>query len=830
MRQLGGSQGFGLGVIARALRALWLLSICLCLTIPASAQEGGGAATPGADTVVGTGATVGSIDQTAWQQSVARAEAALAAGRSDSALEGLRADLVRWREAFTEDQSTNAQRIATLSRQLDVLGVAPEDGSESEDIAARRQVLTEQLARLMAPVLAAEEGHSLASGLIAEIDATLRARQTDALVSLGPSPLNPVHWPQALADLTAGAGAEWALLRDNLNTPRLQSRFRENLLLIVPMVLLGLVLVLRGRIWAGGLVRRLRRLPGPMGQVWSFVISLAKVLVPWAGLWLLTQALLQSGFLTGALSAFWSQLPIWGAVVFATRWLCDRLLPDAPGVAIFDLPQDRRRDLRQLAIGLAASVILGLILLRWAEATALSSEARAVIGLAPILLASLFLARMARMVRAHLAPKIEAATDVVPFRQRVAVILCSALLILSAVGPLLAAIGYLNAAEALIYPAATTLAILALLFALQFFVEQAYALATRSEGDPGEALVPALIGVAMVAAALPLLALVWGMRSTDLTEIWSRFLEGLQIGDTRISPSDFLSFAVLFAIGYVITRMLQGALRSSVLPKTRIDQGGQTAIVSGIGYVGITIAAFIAISGAGLDLSSIAIVAGALSVGIGFGLQTIVSNFVSGIILLIERPISEGDWIEVGGQMGYVRDISVRSTRIETFDRTDVIVPNADLVSGTVTNYTRGNTVGRIILTVGVAYGTDTKRVDHILRDIAEAHPMVLAQPAPAVLFQGFGADSLDFEIRAILRDVNWSLTVRSELNHAIAARFAEEGIEIPFAQRDIWLRNPEALRADPTDPTDPPPADQGDRSGDATRPPAPNTPTDIKE
>ncbi|HKK97532.1 MAG TPA: mechanosensitive ion channel domain-containing protein, partial [Marivita sp.] len=535
--------------------------------------------------------------------------------------------------------------------------------------------------------------------------------------------------------------------------------------------------------------------------VWTFLLSLLRVALPVAGLALVAQAGRLSGLLGPRGIELALMMPVFLFIVLFTRWLAAQRFTHDEDQQAVALAPERRTEARFYANTLGWLFALNFLVVNVSEFDSWSDVAVSVILLPIHIVTGLLLFRLGQIL-SKVGPLQPTEDDLVEgaepsnFPARLARLAGKGAMIIGVVGPILSAIGYLNVAQAMIFPAVLSLGLFGIVLTLQGFVKDVYHLVTGRDLDKAESLVPVFTGIFLTIGSLPILALIWGARDTDLTELWARFQAGFSFGETRISPTDFLTFAVVFGIGYAATRLLQGGLRGSVLPKTGIDKGGQTAIVSGTGYVGIFLAAVIAITAAGIDLSALAIVAGALSGGIGFGLQNIVQNFVSGIILLVERPIAEGDWIEVGGHMGTVRDISVRSTRIETFDRTDVIIPNADFVSNSVTNYTRGNSIGRLIVDVGVAYGTDTRKVSDILYKIARDHEMVLMNPEPFVYFKGFGADSLDFDVRVILRDVTQMLVVRTELNHQINEAFAAEGIEIPFAQRDVWLRNPEALSA----------------------------------
>ncbi|MFD2174785.1 DUF3772 domain-containing protein [Rhodobacter lacus] len=809
------------------LRAL-ALTLALVLAVPAMAE-------------------ISASDIKAFTKVSQKVEDAVAeAAASESTLSEMRAEMVKWRTTFTAEQDANADQIATVKSQIAALGPAPEEGAtEDALIAKRRTELTEQLAKLQAPGITATEAASRADSIIRTIDKLVRERQADKLLRLSPSVANPVNWPAA-ASLVRWMGA-WIYdeTRWRFTQPVNYDELRTNAPLIIGLVLAALVLLARGRRWMMRATDFLLGKTAMRGRnLISGLVSLGQVVLPVLGANLLVIAIDQTSLFGPILSELFRDAPVFLFTVLMAWWLGARIFPARPGVeSTLSLGEDGRAEGRIHAVSLGFAFAAHQLLLLWvaphaedflgatsdlaadqAQAVAERADAALSVLQAPLqIFAAVGLFRMGQLLRRKVMTTTEG--DDGAFRRQLMRWLGTALLLIALAAPVLGVIGYVSAADALIWPAVASLGLFAAVATVQAFLAELYVTLARGEEVRRDALLPVLGGFLIALASLPLLALIWGARIEDLLELWTSFQNGVAVGGVRISPTSFITFAVVFGIGYALTRLLQGALKSTILPKTSLDKGGQNAITSGIGYVGLASAALVAISTAGIDLSSLAIVAGALSVGIGFGLQTIVQNFVSGIILLIERPISEGDWIEVGGYQGIVKAISVRSTVVETFDRTDVIVPNADLISGSVTNWTRGNKTGRLVVPVGVSYGTDTRKVEKILAEIAQAHPLVMMTPAPFALFMGFGADSMDFEIRAILSDVNFKLRVLSEMNHQIAERFAAEGIEIPFAQRDIWIRNPETLQpeAGPRCRPCPPPEARGEEAcAVAPEPPEP--------
>ena len=294
--------------------------------------------------------------------------------------------------------------------------------------------------------------------------------------------------------------------------------------------------------------------------------------------------------------------------------------------------------------------------------------------------------------------------------------------------------------------------------------------------------VVALIGVGIVLE-------VWRVYDTPWEAIEAILSWGVAIGGVRVSVGLCLGAGLLLYASVVISWGLQGVLERQVYPRRGVDTGTGISINRLVHYGLVLVGFMLALSTLGVELRNVTILAGAFGIGIGFGLQNIVNNFVSGLILLFERPVKVGDVIQVGDQRAVVRKLGLRATVVQTFDRSEVIVPNSELVSSRVINWTLSDRTVRVVVPVGVAYGSDVPRVMGILEEVARGHPSVRTDPEPQVLFVGFGDSSLDFEVRVWINNLDERLQVMSDLHREIERRFTEAGVEIPFPQRDLHLR-----------------------------------------
>ncbi|KPK86456.1 MAG: hypothetical protein AMS27_04965 [Bacteroides sp. SM23_62_1] len=299
--------------------------------------------------------------------------------------------------------------------------------------------------------------------------------------------------------------------------------------------------------------------------------------------------------------------------------------------------------------------------------------------------------------------------------------------------------------------------------------------------------------------------ILWLIFTLRFFSVWDNVYSGtktvltysLTIGAVGISLLNIIIFFFIIWLTLLLSRLIRVIVEGEVTTRVKLRRGVPAAVSLILRIAVITIGFLLAVGAAGVEMSKLAILLGAFGVGIGFGLQNIFNNLISGIILAFERPINEGDIIEVSGYWGTVQQIGIRATTIRTFDGAEVVVPNGNLISSELTNWTLTDQQRRVEVKVGVKYGTSPEQVLQILRDVAETHPETLKDPKPLPLFTEFGDSSLNFRLLVWIPNADERLRIQSELSVAVNMELKKAGIEIPFPQRDLHLKSVDASLTD---------------------------------
>ena len=714
----------------------------------------------------------------------------------ENTLKTLRASLARQRAAAFEVIENGSVIVRSLEAELSALGPIPDDGSsEPAAIAEERAQLREALAIARRPIIDARQTFERSEVLIHEVDRILRERGFDTLLRRLPTPMNPVSWITGANELSTLTIAQSAAVRKALGN----REERVPLPVLVGLVLAGLVITYIIHPYA---VRKATKFlqrgrKGVLKAGTLTAIHIIRFVFPIVGGLVIASPFAIIGVEIG--STTMTQIAVAVPIVIAFSFWIGHVAfsPNYPQTAIV-----RRRDelaRRGLWITHSLGWAIGLVAaINMMQLTgSLSPALESILLSIGVLWAAACFFGIAQIIGTTNSE--DAAPVEMPTYERAAQAGAYTIRAIAVIAVIAAAIGYEGIAKHAVTSLALTLALLVLFVAIHRLCMGVPAHVLRHELSASEkgmtALIPVVLACILAVIAIPLLAMTWGVRQTDIGELWMLILTGFDVGGIRLSLMSLIMLIGIFALGIFVTHWVQIAVKTSVMPRTNADAGVRAAIVTFVGYLGVFLSALFAAAAAGFNFSNLAIVAGALSVGIGFGLQAIVANFLSGIILLIERPIKEGDWVEVSGFSGLVQKISVRSTRLQTFDRHDVIIPNSDLIAGTVKNMTLGSRLGRVIVPVSVAYGTDTQRVKSLLLEIAAQHFLVLRYPEPVVLFRAHGESSLDFDMRFFINDIFDTLGVQSDMLFEITERFDKEGINIPFPQRDVHVTLDEAVQ-----------------------------------
>lgn len=708
-------------------------------------------------------------------------------------------------------------QLQAVRARLQQLGPQPAEGEppEPEELRQRREAEQGELSRtdtaLKNTRLVAVRAEQLAN----DISATRRDRMTERLTEVGPSAFSPELWAAVLRD--AAAGVEQLLELIGETWEEAGEAWGP-----IPLMLLGIAVsaTVVGRILIRSLAQRYN-VQDREGEEQSISRKLLRAAIITLSIGILPNVLLFALFVIldayGVADGPFSEVlrgvfTAVGISVFVFSLARAFLAPQTPRWRLVTLSDGAASRLSAYvsAVGmvLGASVFMQVTNNALVSAVSLDIARRAITAFLIAILFSLALRRLAVEWSERL--EAETAEDPSPVSVILRILLWTVIAIIF--GALV--LGYVSLAGFLAVQmvfAVTVISILWLAVGVTDDLITTYVTPGRSAGRALQAgfglssggvkqiavLSSGILRLALIVFALMLILVPWGFEADRWTSWLKAAFFGFDVGEVTISLSSILTALLLMALGIAATRAIQRWLGSNYLPNTRLDVGMRNSIRTMAGYVGVIAAVVFAFGYVGLDLENVALLAGALSVGIGFGLQSIVNNFVSGLILLAERPIKEGDWIVVGAEQGYVRKISIRATEIETFDRGTVIVPNSDLITGTVKNWTHSSMIGRVDVSVTVAQGAATQKVHDLMLEIAREHPSVLYYPEPAVLLWDFKDGAMSFRLWAFIGDINYVYNVASDLRFEIERRFAAEGITIPFPQRDLRITNIETMETE---------------------------------
>lgn len=771
----------------RPIHFLLSLAMLLCLLVAPTAPAGAQPAT-------GASAT-GALTPTDWNAALSPIMRQLRDPRmDDDGFAVLRADLDRLRVHATTERDQFRQVATATQSQFEALGPAPAAGQprEAAGVTESRRQLAVRLQSAQDSTKQAELALTRIVALQDEVADEARRQFTRQLLYRGASPFNPDFWRGGFDDISATSAqvmeipAQWWTAADNRRPG--QTTLMQ---IIIVVVIAGALLVPTQR-W----LRRNYGIhpenedPSPVRRtIAAFTVLIGHTAMPLAVLWAAYGVLLGNGWLDGLVGSMVLMLMQAVSTALLAHGLAHATLaPHQPVWALIPLPERERKTLLRRTVAFAVGMILLAVLVAPSRVPDFGFAGRNMVIAAVALF--LFVANLAFSDPRLWRP--------LPDEWRPLRLLSGLIFGLNLVALVALLLGYYGAAAFLSYGllgSALTLGAYALvriavrdgLANLAESPDSRFRTWRQSLGLSGpmsttsQLLLGLLADIMLFLLLLAGLAVSWGVSRATLISYTLELFYGVTIGPVTISLGNILTAVVVLVIGIGITRLLSGGLNSRLETQAGIDPGVRNSMVTGLTYAGYLLAIVAGVGVVGLDLSNLAIIAGALSVGIGFGLQNIVNNFVSGLILLIERPVKVGDWVVVGSREGYVRRINVRSTEIETFPRASVIIPNSELISQSVMNWTHRNRLGRVDIQLSLSYAADLDKAREVLLKCLTDHPDILSMPVPLVIFRDFGAGTLQFALRGHIADVEKRHVIESDLRFAIHKALKDSGVGLPY-------------------------------------------------